>query len=138
MGGSRDRHMRHGGGSVTEPLTCLGTAHCGHMCSASISSCVGPVTGVLESVLPIPALCSVRVAGGARFVRCRMRCRCASSWIRAVMVAVSVSGSSGWYALGSVPPVSSQLASLVLVGSVATSYMMEKCSFGMFRMMGLR
>ncbi len=31
-----------------------------------------------------------------------MRCRCASSWTRAVMVVASVSGSSGWYARGSV------------------------------------
>ncbi len=107
------------------------------MCSASISSCVGPVTGVLESVLPTPARFNVRVAGSDWFVRCRMRCRCASSWILAVMVVASVSGSRGWYALGSVSPVSSQLESLVFVGGVATACMVAKCSFGMLRVMGL-
>ena len=108
------------------------------MCCASISAWVGPDEMLLLLALPIPALLALPVGVGTLLRRCRIKCRWASSWTLAMMVGASVSGSRGWYALGKVSPVSSQLESLVFVGSLATSYMMAMCSLAMWRMMGLR
>ena len=101
IGGSVHWHMRHGAVCPGGPLACLGTAHCGQIISASISSWVGVVFDVMRWLrvvleLPSPDLSRLPVGSGTLFSLCRMRYLCESSCMRAMIVGASVSGSSGW------------------------------------------